>query len=292
MANDNNFGQFTLIKEETITKVIQKFTNTPRTTALVGVFHQSGTDEISFLKATSLKIDGSISELLKPANENPFDKELGASTAYFMQRSRYSRFDGKPLSARTVAFRQQIAELFVRDVLLPEENPDIDLDKEDARLAVALLILEDDINLKHYFDNANDFLDEIVIAENINLPEEHRLELVRASEMRQTAIYSLFDYAELGESAGDGNTYILVGAASDGRPTVEAMLWLQQSLAEFVERYGFLPGYGSYVTEAALRQRVILGPDTTERDLEYIKNNVFDWHDCRYGQSVTDLDLG
>jgi hypothetical protein len=280
-----------LTTEQGIYKVLKKHTRTPGNTFAFEV--QRAYASITFRmardsKGKPLKSDENVLEITELVNAQRIEKNIdlfGGEPKKDQLNSLYTRFDHKPLSSRTNVFKAQIAELFVRDVLLQDVETEAGVSKQDAKANMALFILEDREHLSRYLNDPATFLSETEEMAGIELSIEEKAQFTQAV-VNQDAILSLFDYAELGESSGDGDTYILVGTAVTNIPTIEAMMWLQQSLAQFIDRYGFLPAYGSYVTEAALRQRVIIGPDVTEREKKYIENNVFDPHDYRDGRQI------
>ena len=229
----------------------------------------------------------SIIELLNPDN----GKSLGLSSGE-LASALFTRFDGKLLSERTLEFQLQVAEMFVNTMIF--QNEDLNTDdsnvRDDLRQTV-VAILDDKAPLERYLDNPELFLSEVEQTLGVTLSPEERVKFTEATSKRN-AIYSLFEYGQLGESAGDGDSYILIGTnGQTNTPSIETMTWLQQFLAEFVERFGFLPAYGSYVTEAVLRKRVIMGPDVTEREKGYIEDHVYDHHDYRNGRQIKFADF-
>ncbi len=227
-----------------------------------------------------------IGDLLKPNSRKSLISEG------YSRRALYTRFDDKSLSQRSDRFQKRVARLFIQNVLMQNVNGEMtENDLERINHEVIYIILENREHLDKYLDNTAAFLTEAEEKLGVVLSDEERLQFEQVSFALE-AIYNVFDYVELGESAGDGDTYILVGTAVDNDvPTIETMMWLQQNLTKFKKRHAFLPGYGSYVTEAALRHRVIMGPDVTEREAEYLQNNVYDVHDYRDGRSIDSLEF-
>lgn len=285
---------FILDKADALRNIIIKHTNTGRSKV---VDMRRSLDQITFLKKPQ-NANGlervKISDFYESVIDDPDleIKEIEISGINFRRNALYRRFDGKPLSIRSEAFQTQVANMFVEDVLLEDVNEDVaGSDSLKNKLGIARLILEREEHLQGYLKDTQAFLAKAEENLNISLSNEERIRFEQSAN-NQTAIYSLFDYVQLGEAMGDGDTYILVGTSEyDHAPTSDTMMWLQKNLAEFMDQYGYLPGYGSYVTEATLRQRVVLGPDVTEQEANYIANNVFDVYDCRDGQSIISLDL-
>ncbi len=184
----------------------------------------------------------------------------------------FTGFDGVLLSNRPPSFQKLVADSFVNGVV--SSNLDsAEMEFSPPVYELAGLIFENEGQTSAFLDNPSGFVEQSGLTFSA---EEERLILEAAD--KKLEVGNVSDLAELGNSAGDGNTYLLLGS---GVPDEAQLAWLQQSLSEFQEEYGFLPAYGGYVTEAALRSRVIIGPGVTEREVEYLRRNVGDLLDRR-----------
>lgn len=200
------------------------------------------------------------------------DKHVPIFESAFEDRSLFTGFDGMPLSNRSSFFQQLVSNAFVDDVV--SSNLDSgEMDFSPSVYELAGLIFENEDQTSAFLDNPSGFVEQSGLTFSA---EEEKLILEAANKKHEVG--TILDLAELGDSAGDGNTYLLLGS---GVPDEAQLAWLQQSLNEIQEVYGFLPAYGGYVTEAVFRSRVIIGPGVTEREIAYLRRNVGDLLDRR-----------
>lgn len=128
--------------------------------------------------------------------------------------------------------------------------------------------LENQESLNYYLDNPDALVERW--GSELNPPEAEAL--LRAAREKPNVIRRAFDSIELGRSTiGDGNTYILTGVNPDtGQPDREGYDWVINQLDDLQERNGFTPAFGPFVTEARSRYYVVLDPDISRRERDFL----------------------
>lgn len=156
----------------------------------------------------------------------------------------------------------------------------------DGARAAILALLEDQDRLAQYLREPRSFLESYAQGAQ---PEEIAA-LTALSEEQPALVENAFDQVELGGSAGDGNTYILLGMQGD-QPSVDNLEWLKSGIGQFVEKNGFAPSVGWYLTAAQACHRVILGPGVSDRDRRFLEFMGHEIIDRRDGAPLADLTL-
>ena len=176
------------------------------------------------------------------------------------------------------------------------ENPDLleniqvtrnTFDPEQISPAVKIIvseILESQSRMVTYLNYPEAFVDDYGGEE---ISELERRALIKAATDKAVQVRLAFDSVELGRGRGDGNVYILIGWDEHRiLPSQEGLDWFAQELPNFVNNYGFVPGFGWYLTEARMRYQVILGPGVTDREMAFLASFGHRIFDNRDGQEI------
>ncbi|WP_420640879.1 hypothetical protein [Candidatus Leptofilum sp.] len=205
--------------------------------------------------------------------------------------NRFTRFDDLSFSQRSKQFRDLIVNRFSQKYLATSEAQrvlsEMSLSEPATEVVYALFNSKD--NLESFIQAPEAFINakEDEVHKRVSAEERAALMAIANDEK---LLWQEFDQASLGDADGDGDTYILIGSEpSVGVPSQEAMIWLHKNLSSFFAEYGYLPGYGSYVTEAYLRTHVVLGPGVSEQEKDFLVRNGINVYDRRNSKLIGSL---
>lgn len=206
--------------------------------------------------------------------------------------NRFTRFDDLSFSQRSKQFQDLIVNRFFQKYLTTPETQQRELSEwslsETAR-EVVYALFENKNNIESFIQAPEAFINAIEGDTFDPMLDEERTALV-AIARDEKLLWQEFDQASLGDADGDGDTYILIGSElSAGVPSQEAMMWLHKNLLSFFKEYGYMPGYGSYVTEAYLRTHVVLGPGVSEREKDFLVRTGINVYDRRNSELIGSL---
>lgn len=207
-------------------------------------------------------------------------------------RNRFTQFDGLALSDRSLTYQQKVVDSFARSYLFAQSGADFESGPtlSNAVAYVIRSLLDNEQTLNAFLLDPEGFLTVREQETDSMLMEGERTAFLNLAQNADTLRREL-DQVALGDSTGDGDTYILIGIESEtGIPSKDALLWLHENLANFVGYHGYMPGYGGYVTEANLRNHVVLGPGATDRDRDFLARNGIKTYDRRDWQPIGTLE--